>query len=139
MINVGDKFIITEDSSGGSYLFWADTLSVRIEGSFVKGDVVEVKEYQKDRKGRKISMIVDRIDRNKLDIEITDSIVPVSVVGLYRKCEPEFPKEVVDYLQDIRSDNLILLLMTKVPYSKKSLLRCSLKGTDNSLLLSYNS
>jgi len=110
-------------------MFWVDTLSFRMEGSFFKGEIVELKDYVIEDK--KVTVIVEPVDEEKLDKEVTDVVIPVSMVGIDKDVSLEPQSEIVVFLEDVKGENKIFLILLKVPYNRKKKVKIPLGETGN--------
>lgn len=129
MVSAGSKFRAYADSLGNSSVFWVDTLSFKLNGSFVKGDVLELRDFVINQ--TKVTFNVETIDESLLDKEIVDIVVPVSLVGLDQETALDPHPNILAQLSDVRNDNRIFLLLLKVPHNKKTKIKIPLPGTGN--------
>ena len=129
MVSAGSKFHAYADSLGNSSVFWVDTLSFKLNGSFVKGDVLELRDFVINQ--TKVTFNVETIDESLLDKEIIDIVVPVSLVGLDQETVLAPHPNILAQLSDVRNDNRIFLLLLKVPHNKKTKIRIPLPNTGN--------
>lgn len=125
----GIKFRAYTDSVGNSCRFWVDTLNHQMNGSFLKGDVVELREFSVD--DRRISLDVVRIEAEKLDVPVEDALIPVSMVGVDKDMELEPHPNIAAVITDVKNNNRVFLLLLRVPYNRKAKIRIPLPGSGN--------
>jgi len=130
MIQQGDKFIAYEDSVGNSSMFWVNTLSFKISGSFNKGAIVELKEFVLE--SSKITLEVEQVE-SPLDIPVNNVIVPVSAVGLDKDIILEEHEDIIQSLTDVNNENRVFLILLQIPVSKRRKIRIPLGDTGNIL------
>ena len=134
MIKQGDKFIAYEDSVGNSSMFWVNTLSFKIGGSFKKGDIVEMKEFVLE--SSKVTLEVERVE-TVLDVPVEEVIVPVSAVGLDRDIILMEHEDIIHSLTDVNNENRVFLILLQIPVSKRRKIRIPLGDTGNILEYTY--
>jgi len=134
MINQGDKFIAYEDSVGNSCMFWVNTLSFKMNGSFAKGDIIELKEYVIET--TKVTFEVEKVKEDH-DIKVAEVIVPVSAVGLDKDIKLEDHEDIVTHITDVNNQNRVFLLLLKIPFDKRRKVRIPLGDTGNLLEYTY--
>jgi len=130
MIKQGDKFIAYEDSVGNSSMFWVNTLSFKMSGSFNKGAIVELKEFVLE--SSKITFEVEQVE-SPLDVPVNNVIVPVSAVGLDKDIILEEHEDIIQSLTDVNNENRVFLILLQIPVSKRRKIRIPLGDTGNIL------
>ena len=127
MFEVGKRFIAYEDSIGNSVCFWVDTLNLKIQGNFKKGDVVEIQTFVIET--HKITLLVESVD----DENVINVLVPVSAVGLDKDISIEEHEDIIAKLTDIKNDNRVFLLILDIPSNRSKKIRIPLGETQNIL------